>query len=584
MKRRRTLVGKNLFLSFAIVVLVGLCTGVISYAINNYIVKTVIHDRSGGIAKLWASTIDISDIERAKTNSDVDSEIQQKFIKHLDHLAKNEPSVAQGYVMDSKLTDGKKEIQLIAVPTNNIEAELYPGETFSSELLAQALEKAVSSKQTAYSEIYTDEFGTWQAALVPILDENNEVTAVFGVDLDASIMNDLKYQFLLWLSISIVICLIIVLILQYFGTKKLLSPIAEIQTAIGKVSDGDLSTTINVTSKDELGELSHQFNKMTETLSSLIKEARLVTDKVYQSSAEFLKIASDTVQSANQFSTSIHQVTESLEHQTVSSTESARVMEEMATGIQRAAESASTIAMKSEDTLSETHNGRNLIQQAVDQMQNINETVGGSAEVVTRLGTRSQEIGQIASVISEITEQTNLLALNAAIEAARAGEAGRGFAVVADEVRNLAEQSKVAAAKIVNIIQLTQGDTKQAVEAMTRGTMEVATGVQVIDNVGQVINEIVESTKRVSEEIQESSAVYEEMSASSEEVNATVDEIAHAAQNSLTIFKELSSETEKQLHSMKVMEESSQAIAEMVKNLEGKLNSFTIKESKNGTL
>lgn len=579
MKRRRTLVGKNLFLSFAIVVLVGICTGVISYMINNYIVKTVIHERAGGVAKLWASTIDLSDIEKAKTNSDVDSKIQQKLIKHLDHLAKNESSVSQGYLMDSKFADDKKGIKLIAVPTNNIEAELYPGDTFSSELLAQALEKAVSSKQTAYSEIYTDQFGTWQAALVPILDKNNEVAAVFGVDLDASIMNQLKYQFLLWLSISVVICLIIVLILQYFGTKKLLSPIADIQTAISKVSDGDLTTTINVKSKDELGELSHQFNKMTETLSSLIKEARLVTDKVHQSSIEFLKIAGDTVQSANQFSTSIHQVTESLEYQTVSSTESARVMEEMATGIQRAAESASTISTKSEDTLSQTQSGRSLIQQAVSQMQHINQTVGSSAEVVTRLGARSQEIGQIVSVISEITEQTNLLALNAAIEAARAGEAGRGFAVVADEVRNLAEQSKEAATKIVNIIQLTQGDTKQAVEAMTKGTMEVATGVQVIDNVGNVINEIVESTKLVSEEIQESSAVYEEMSASSEEVNATVDEIAHAAQNSLTIFKGLSSETEKQLQSMEIMKESSHAIAEMVKSLEDKLNSFTIKSS-----
>ena len=498
MKRKRTLVGKNLFLSFVIVVLVGLCTGVISYMINNYIVKTVIHDRAGGIAKLWASTIDISDIESAKSNSKVSSEVQQKLIKHLDHLAKYESSVAQGYIMDSEFADEEKGIKLIAVPTNNIEDELYPGDTFSSELLAQAMEEAVSSKQTAYSEIYTDEFGTWQAALVPILNENNEVTAVFGVDLDASIMNQLKYQFLLWLSIGIVICLIIVLILQYFGTKKLLSPIKDIQTAISKVSNGDLTTTINVKSKDELGELSHQFNEMTETLSSLIKEARLVTDRVYQSSTEFLQIAGNTVQSANQFSMSIHQVTESLEYQTASSEESARVMEEMATGIQRAAESASTIAMKSEDTLSQTQNGKHLIQQAVNQMQNINQTVGSSAEVVTKLGTRSQEIGQIVSVISEITEQTNLLALNAAIEAARAGEAGRGFAVVADEVRKLAEQSKVAATKIVNIIQLTQVDTKRAVEAMTKGTMEASTGVQVIDDVGNVINQIVESTKLVS--------------------------------------------------------------------------------------
>lgn len=577
MKRNQTLVGKNLFLSFVIVVLVGLCTSVISYLLNNNIVQTVIHDRAGGIAQLWASTIEMDDIESSRSNSEVDSLIQQKLIKQLDQLAKYEPAVSQGYIMDSKFADDQKGIKLLAVPTNNIEDELYPGDVFSSELLAQALEEAVSSKETAYSEIYTDEFGTWQAALVPIFDENNEVVAVFGIDLDASIMNQLKYKFLLWLSVGIVIALIVVFILQYFGTKKLLAPIKEIQTGINKVSNGDLTAKLNVKSKDELGELSHQFNTMTETLSSLIQQAHLVTDKVNQSSTEFIKIAGDTVQSANQFSKSIHEVTGSLEYQTASSEESARVMEEMATGIQRAAESASTISMNSEDTLSLTQDGKNLIEQAVNQMQNIHQTVGSSAELVTKLGTRSQEIGQIASVISEITEQTNLLALNAAIEAARAGEAGKGFAVVADEVRNLAEQSKTAASKIVNIIQLTQVDTNNAVEAMSKGTREVATGVQVIDNVGTIINQIVESTKLVSGEIQESSAVYEEMSASSEEVNATVNEIADAAQNSLTIFKELKSETEKQLQSMNIMEESSHSIAEMVKSLEEQLNTFTIK-------
>ncbi|GKV57743.1 methyl-accepting chemotaxis protein [Sporosarcina sp. NCCP-2222] len=577
MNRKRTLLGKNLLLSFITVVLVGLCTSVISYMLNNQIVQTVIHERAGGIAQLWASTIDIEDVEKAKSNSEVNSEIQQKLIKHLDHLAANESSVSQGYIMDPAFADEQKGIKLLAVPTNNIEDELYPGDVFSSELLAEALEEAVSKKQASYSEIYTDEFGTWQAALVPIFNDQGEVTAVFAVDLDASIMNQLKYKFLTWLSIGIGISLLVVLLLQYFGSRKLLAPIKSIQTAIGKVSDGDLTTKIQVESNDELGELSQQFNTMTETLSSLIQQAHLVTDKVYQSSTEFLKIAEDTVESSTHFSESIHQVAGSLESQTASSEESARVMEEMAIGIQRAAESASTIAMKSEDTLTLTQNGKDLIEQAVNQMQQINQTVGNSAEIVETLGTRSQEIGQIVSVISDITEQTNLLALNAAIEAARAGEAGKGFAVVADEVRKLAEQSKKAATEIVHIIELTQVDTKHAVEAMEKGTKETAAGVQVIDNVGTIINQIVESTKLVSGEIQESSAVYEEMSASSEEVNATVTEIAGASQNSLLIFNELTSETEKQLQSMKMMEESSHSLAQAVKSLEEKLNTFTIK-------
>lgn len=576
MQKKHTLLGKNLVFSIIIVILVGLSTAVTSYFIQDKILNKEIYNRTAGIAKLWNSQFDLEDVKSALSDSDLQSEIQQQFTSNLNHLTELEPDVGQGYILDNEYANNNKDLRIIAAPQHIIDAGFPPGSEYANPILLDAYEKALTTKKIANTEIYSDEFGTWQSVLLPVLDKSDEVIAVFGVDLNAGITEELRKEFLITLSIGMLISLLVVITLQFFGLKRMLAPIKDIEQAINEVSQGNLTATIKITSKDEFGMLGNHFNRMTESLSNLVASVYKVNSNVKESSNEFLRIASETYESSNRFNFSIGEVAVSLEEQTRSSQESARAMEEMAIGIQKAAESATTVSQKSETTLDQTIKGNEYIQVATQQMNLISSTVGESAMVIKKLGDRSKEIGEIISVISGIAEQTNLLALNAAIEAARAGEHGKGFAVVANEVRQLAEQSKSATTRIGELIIQTQKDTNQAVEVMEKGTSEVVKGEQAIKNVDDIIKQIVSSTELVSGEIQESSAIFEEMSASSEQINASVDEIATVASKSLAVFKELTEETEKQLNSMMLMEESSRDIAEKAIELENKLKSFTI--------
>ena len=157
-----------------------------------------------------------------------------------------------------------------------------------------------------------------------------------------------------------------------------------------------------------------------------------------------------------------------------------QVVDEMSSGIQAVADNSEQMSKQSAQAAQKAQSGNEAIGKAVSQMTTIEETVSHSAQVVEKLGKRSEEIGQIIETISGIASQTSLLSLNAAIEAARAGEQGRGFAVVADEVRKLADQSQEAAKKIEELISEIQQDTKNAVTAMANGTREVQLGANVV--------------------------------------------------------------------------------------------------------
>lgn len=573
----QSVLGKNLVFSIMTVIAVGLATGILSYIVQKNITEQLLWDRAKSIAVLWNSTLDLELIEKAKNDTDLESSTQKEMIEDLNRLSELEPNIAQAYIYDAKYANEEKEMKMVAVPQNIIDAGLKPGDLYANSKSSNiAFEKVLTTKKLTFLDIYKDKFGTWLTVLVPIQNESGEIIGVFGADLDATIMDDVRNDFIITVSVGIVIMLILISIIQFFGIRRMLAPVKVIMQGIEEVSNGNLTAEIKVKSKDEFGQLGQNFNKMNERLNSLIRDASHVAEQVNTTTKEFIYISQQTVEAASQLGVSLDEVSESMAEQSNTTEESARSMEEMAQGIQRAAESTAVVSEKSTDTLSETKNGKEFIESAINQISSIKKAVEESSGIIQVLGSRSKEIGDIVSVISSIADQTNLLALNAAIEAARAGEAGKGFAVVADEVRKLAEQSQGSATQIISLISSTQEDTNKAVEAMRKGTSEVETGVELINQIGVIINKIVSSTQQVTEEIQEISAVFEELSASTEEVNSSVDEISQVAKETLASFTGFRQNSKSQIESMKSLKETSQSLATMAEDLGIKLKSFTV--------
>ena len=201
------------------------------------------------------------------------------------------------------------------------------------------------------------------------------------------------------------------------------------------------------------------------------------------------------------------------------------------------------------------------------QMNNIEMTVSRSAQVVTKLGENSKEIGQIVETISGIAGQTNLLALNAAIEAARAGEQGKGFAVVAEEVRKLAEQSKAAAERIANLIEGIQKDTEEAVVVMNEGTAEVKVGAEVVSAAGSAFEKILEMVNHVNRQSKEIATTMEEMANGTQHIVTSVEDIDKSCKKMSDETQTVSASTEEQSAAMQEIASASRSLAVLAQEL-----------------
>jgi methyl-accepting chemotaxis protein len=183
--------------------------------------------------------------------------------------------------------------------------------------------------------------------------------------------------------------------------------------------------------------------------------------------------------------------------------ETSASIDEMVASIQRVADTAKVLLDISQRSRDEVHSGITTMEKATDGLSRINTAISSSAEIISALGQRADDIGKIIEVIDDLAEQTNLLALNAAIEAARAGEAGRGFAVVADEVRKLAEHSRAATKDIAALIKAIQAETNDAVIVMEEGTKEVEIGAKLADQAGRALDAISTVVRQSAELVQE---------------------------------------------------------------------------------
>ncbi len=276
----------------------------------------------------------------------------------------------------------------------------------------------------------------------------------------------------------------------------ILSPITMTVDAIEAVAEGDLTRRINVVSWDEIGEMAGHFN--------------LFADKLHSAIAHVAESSNDVSSAAGALDSATEQMAAGVNEAAMQVDTVAAAIEEMSKTSSDIAQNCVAAVKSAELAGSSANTGESIIRETIAVMDRISSRVKGSAEIIGRLGARSDQIGEIVRLINDVADQTNLLALNAAIEAARAGEHGRGFAVVADEVRKLAERTGNATREITDTIHAMQAETKKAVSSMEAGVGEVGAGAAEAARSGEALKDILLHIDRVTGEINQIAVAAEE--------------------------------------------------------------------------
>ncbi|WP_289355545.1 methyl-accepting chemotaxis protein [Paenibacillus sp. S-12] len=372
--------------------------------------------------------------------------------------------------------------------------------------------------------------------------------------------------------VSFLLCLFV----GYITVNMIVKPLRQMQRLMEQAEQGDLTVRGTYESKDEIGVLMKDFNKMMEGLSSIMSTVHERSELLLHNSRLVSDNANETAQATEHIAASMEQIATGSQLQQTASEENAIALEEFARGIQSIVENTASVAELASHSALQAEQGNATIVDAMEQMKSINQSVHTTESAVEQLLDHSLQIEKIIDVITNIAGQTNLLALNASIEAARAGESGRGFSVVAGEVRKLAEQSSESAKQIAELISVMQNSTQETVNAMGYVRQEVASGMKVVAQAGQMFELIMALVQQVTGQVQETSAATEEMSAGTEEITASVDEMAKVATDASSAVQSVVAASEEQLASVETISASIEQLKQMAEELQMMVNRFRL--------
>jgi methyl-accepting chemotaxis protein len=323
---------------------------------------------------------------------------------------------------------------------------------------------------------------------------------------------------------SILLGVILSGLVGFFLTRSINHGVGSLQQAAARLAAGDLTGRVNSDTKDEIGSVAESFNTMTDQFSTIVSEVTTSSHSIGATASRLSDIANE--------------VTGSSRLQSEQAAQTAASIEELNAVFKDIADTTQDIEHAAVEARGMAQHGNTVVATAVRGIQEVASTVRESAQMIAELGERSSQIGQILAVIKDIADQTNLLALNAAIEAARAGEQGRGFAVVADEVRKLAERTTSATSEISTMINAIQTETGRAVATMERGSTQVAEGVAYANQAGEALQNINRSVANAVERIHEIAEATRSHTGQSEQITAQVEKIAQLAETNSAALQE----------------------------------------------
>ncbi|WP_034552276.1 methyl-accepting chemotaxis protein [Carnobacterium funditum] len=381
-------------------------------------------------------------------------------------------------------------------------------------------------------------------------------------------------------NLGIIVAVVVTLlsaIIAYMTSKSITKPIKRVMNQMKEISDGNLGVEpLAITTNDETGQLSESMNTMQKVLKDMIYNLSTASETLTANSEELTQSAFEVKSGSEQVATTMQELATGSETQANTASSLSIVMGNFTKKVQDTNKRGEQINKTSQQVLEMTNQGAQLMESSTQQMQKIDRIVQDTVEKMGTLDNQTKEISDLVSIIQTVADQTNLLALNAAIEAARAGEHGRGFAVVADEVRKLAEQVAVSIADITGFVNMIQSESKVVTDSLQIGYAEVEEGTAQIKTTGQTFSKISKSVTSMVGEIQQVSDNLESIVFNAEIMGSSIEEIAAVSEESAAGIEETSAATQQISSSMEEVSGNSEHLATLAEDLSQMVNQFKL--------
>ena len=398
-----------------------------------------------------------------------------------------------------------------------------------------------------------------------------------SIKADAQIVTSSGNRSLISIIIISIVIILLGIAIALLTSNSIIKPIKKVMERMNIIAYGDLtSEPLEITEKDETGQLAMAINQMQVMEKEVMEGIQMASEMLTNHSNQLTQAANEVKSGSEQVATTMQELATGSEAQATTASNLSVVMDNFTKKVQSTNKSGEKIKDSSMGVLSMTAEGKQYMEDSSQQMAKIDEIVLEAVFKMATLDNETKEINHLVVIIQKIADQTNLLALNAAIEAARAGEHGRGFAVVADEVRKLAEQVAVSIADITGFVGKIQAESMKVSESLQSGYTEVQEGTSQIKKTGDTFNKINASVTTMVKGIKDISDNLESIQVNSEIMNSSIEEIASVSQESAAGVEETSAASQEITSSMDEVAENSEQLADLAKGLADMVEEFKV--------
>ena len=564
-QRSKTLRG---FLTALFIIIIGslfLVSGVMMYLTSNKSIYETISQNNLLHAERIATSLNIDTYNQFLENpikNDTYTELREQLNDYRE-------KIGALYVYTLQVNDQKLSIMVDGMASNDDAVEV--GEPTTATTFKD-VENVLQGETNSTDIVQDPEYGDYMSTFVPIKGKNGDVIGVLGVDMDAEEVSAINKEVIassmpVFLGVFIVVLLLVVFIIHYYLGNRL-KPLTQLNNVALSVTNGQLAQAkqllkqINSKHKDEIYGLSQSMSKMTGFLDEMIHGMRNVSTNV-DTQGEVLKNASEELKlGSSQIAVTMNEMASGAESQADLSLNLRENMLELSTLINQSKEQGEQLYEASSKVEKNAEIGSVLMKDSINKMENIYQIVNKSVEKVETLESQTNEVTSLVTLISQIADQTNLLALNAAIEAARAGEHGKGFAVVADEVRKLAESVSNSVNSIHDIVNNVRNNSNEMAHFLQDGLNVVEEGRKDLNKTGVAFSDISITISSVNSLVESMSAHLETVGVKQGEMKGTIENIATITEGNAAGVEQVSASTQQMSGST---EDMSLLVNELVK-------------------